>query len=252
MRDEITALTVANLRPALPPDTRALPTAALVDPDIDVYMLYRRGIDASRQPDIESSMAEALDWFNAALDIDSEFAAAHAGKCDVHVEAYDHTNDSSHISLAEQACATALSLNPNLDVTYLSLGDLYTATGRYELAEKAYTDALEIDPNNALALVGLGEVYRLLQRQDEAEASLRRAIGLHPGNWVTYNQLGTFLFRSGRYAEAAEQFRNLVALDDRNIRGLTNLASALMLAEEFEQAEPVFIHQPGNVAVQPG
>ena len=240
MRDEITELTVASLRPALPPATRATSTSAMTDPTIDIWLMYRRGIDASRQPDIEGSLGEALEWFDKALAIDSEYAAALAGKCDVHVEGYLWTNDSTHIDAAESACAMALNLNPNLDVVYTSLGDLYTATGRYELARKAYLDALNIHSESAPALIGLGEVYRQLQLPDEAEASIQQAAGLHPGDWTAYNALGTFYYRSGRYAEAAEQYRNVLALDNSDTRGHTNLASALMLAEEFEAAEPVF------------
>jgi len=240
MRDEITGLTVANVRVALPPATRTAPTSVEPDPDIDVYVMYRRGIDASRQPDIKESIEEALEWFNAALAVDPEFAAAHAGLCDVHVEGYVWLDDAAHIEAAESSCTTALSLNPNLDVVYTSLGDLYEITGRLDRAEDAYLDALEIDPENVAALIGLGEVYRQQQRPEEAEASLRQAAGLDPGDWSAYNALGTFLFRSGRFAEAAAQYRNMVALDRTNVRGHTNLASALMLAEEFEAAEPVF------------
>ena len=240
MRDEITELTVANVRVALPPATRNTPAAFDPDPDIDVYVMYRRGIEASRQPDLDGWADEALRWFDAALSIDPDYAAAHAGKCDVHVQAYAFSYDPSHMESAESSCAMALHLNPNLDVVYTSLGDLRTATGQYEAAKLAFQDALELDPNNASALIGLAEVYRLQQRPDEAEATIRKAIGLHPGDWSTYNALGLFLFRSGRFAAAVEQFSIIVALDDTNVRGLTNLGSALLLAEEFEAAEPVF------------
>jgi Flp pilus assembly protein TadD len=153
------------------------------------------------------------------------------------MEAYVYTDNPTHVAAAEEACGRALDLNPNLDIVYTSLGDLYVATGRYELAENAYLDALKIDPNNSTSLIGLGEVYRIQQRLDEAEASLRKAIGLHPGDWATYNALGTFLYRSGRYGEAAEQFRIMVSLDSSNARAHANLASSLVFAEEFDTAE---------------
>jgi tetratricopeptide (TPR) repeat protein len=240
VRDEITDLAVANVRVALPPETRDISILGVRDPSIDVYVLYRRGIEAARQADIEGSIDEALGWFDAALEIDPEYAAAYAGKCDVHIEAYIYSDDTSHVAAAETFCAKALALNPNLDIVYTSLGDLHTAMGRNDLAEQAYLDALEIDANNAKALTGLGEVYRLQQRTAEAEESIRKAIGLHPGDWATYNALGLFLFRSGRYDEAAEQFRMMVTLDDANARAHTNLASALMQAEQFEAAEPAY------------
>jgi len=240
MRDEITELTVANVRVALPPETRVVPTDIPTKPDIDVYIAYRRGVEASRKPDVKDWIDEALKWFDVALEVDPDYAAAHAGKCDAYVEAYIWLHDEKYIDAAESSCGVALSLNPNLDVVYSSLGDLFEATGRFERAEDAYGDALRIDPNRVAALIGLGEVYRQLQRPDEAEVTIRRAIGLYPGDWSAHNALGTFLFRSGRFAEAAEQYETVVALDRTNVRGHTNLATALVLAEKLESAEPAF------------
>ena len=240
MRDEITALTVASVRVALPPETRVIRDVPNVDTNIDVYRLYRRGIDASHLQATEESLSAALGWFDAALKIDPDYAAAHAGKCAVSVEAYPITDDPLYIETAEQSCALALNLNPNLDVVYTALGDLYTATGHHDKAEEAYLGALSIDPKSTVALMGLGEVYRLQQRFEEAEASLKKATGLRPGDWTAYKALGKFLFRSGRYREAAQQSRNVVELDSSNFRAYDNLGSALMLAGEFELAESAF------------
>ena len=240
MRDEITALTVASVRVALPPETRIMRDVPSVDTDIDVYRLYRRGIDASRLLATAESLGIAMGWFDAALGIDADYAAAHAGKCAVSVEAYPITDDPVYIEIAELSCAMALNLNPNLDVVYTALGDLYTATGRYDKAEQAYLEALSIDPTSAVSLMGLGEVFRLQQRPEDAEASLRKATGLRPGDWTAYNALGIFLFRSGRYLEAAQQSRNVVELDPSNFKGYKNMATSFMLAGEFLQSEAAF------------
>jgi tetratricopeptide (TPR) repeat protein/DNA-binding winged helix-turn-helix (wHTH) protein len=239
-RDEITSLVVGNLRPALPPRTRQGPLLSATNPGFDVYLMYRRGIEASRRPNVEESFDEALQWFDDALTIDDEYAAAFAGKCDTHVEAYIWTDVIEHIQAAEESCATALHLNPNLDVVHGSLGKLYRATGRLDDAESAFQQALAIEPSNASALIGLGEVYRLQKRPKAAENSLRRAIGLHPGDWAAYNALGNFLFRTGRYAEAAEQYRLVVSLDSGNARGFANLGTTLALSGQLESAEPAF------------
>ena len=241
MRDEITALTVASVRVALPPETRIIRDVPNVDTDIDVYRLYRRGIDASHLQATEESLNAALGWFDAALEIDAGYAAAHAGKCAVSVEAYPFTDNPAYIETAERSCAMALILNPNLDVVYTALGDLYVATGRHDKAEEAYLEALSIDPTSAVSLIALGEVYRLQQRPEDAEASLKKATGLRPGDWTAYNALGVFYFRSGRYLEAAQQSRNVVELDPSNFRVYDNLASALMLAGKFAQSESAYL-----------
>jgi tetratricopeptide (TPR) repeat protein/DNA-binding winged helix-turn-helix (wHTH) protein len=239
-RDEITSLIVSNLRPALPPVTRQAPIFASTDPEFDVYFMYRKGIDASRSADWESRIEEALRWIDDALAVDPDFAAAHAGRCDVHVKAYVISKEAEHIDEAETSCARALTLNPNLDVVYTSLGKLYSITGQVDKAESAYQSALAINPSSSIALTGLGEIYREMDRPADAEASLRQATGLHPGDWAPYTALGVFLFRSGRYDEAAEQYRKMVSLNSTSARGHRNLGTALSLSGQLEEAESAF------------
>jgi tetratricopeptide (TPR) repeat protein len=249
IRDQITALTVANLRVALPPGTRTTLEGLTDDPSLDVYVLYRRGVEAALLPRSPSNLESALGWYEAALTIDPDYAAAHAGKCQAYVQLYPVTYETAHIESAEASCARALQLNPNLDVVHAALGELYTETGRYVEAESAFRQALAVDPDSVTALTGIGEVYLLQERPDLAEERFRQAIGLHPGDWSAYNSLGYFLYRSGRYAEAAQLYEYVVALDEGNAQGLTNLGSAYMLAGDFAAAEPAF-QKAGEV--QPG
>ena len=237
VRDEITELTVANVRIALPPETQAESKLSSKDPSLDAYILYRRAIDASRLPAL-TSMDEAIGWFNAALEVDPDYAAAHAGMCTEYIVGYLETVDPAFIARADSACARALELNPNLDIVHTALGNLYTATGRHVDAIAEYQRALTSNPNDVAALMGIGGIYGLQQQPDKAEQSLRRAIGLQPGDWVPYNALGSFLYHSGRYKEAAEQYEVVVALDRSNMVGYSNLGTAYMLADDFARAAP--------------
>ena len=245
VRDEITALIVANVRVALPPNTQAASKFFAVDPSLDAYVLYRRGVDASHLPRTIESIESTLAWFDAALEVDQDYAAAHAGKCATYVDGYPETYDPTYIDKAEASCASALDLNANLDVVHAALGELYRATGKYDDAESAYLEALINNPKNVASLTGLGTIYMLQQKPDEAEDRFRQAIGLHPGDWDAYNSLGLFLFRSGRYVAAAEQYEIVVALDDTNILGYTNLGTSYMMAGDFTAALPVL--QKANV-----
>jgi len=236
VRDEITNLTVANVRVALPPDVRASSLKVVEDPSLDAWVLYRQGVEASRQPISMDTIATALGWYDGALAVDPEYAAALAGKCAMYVEAYDEMDDASFIDKAESACATALSLNPNLDIVHIALGDLYRDTGQYADAEAAYGRALEIDPPSSESLTGLGIVYARQQRFDEAEASLRKAVDIHPGDRRTYNRLGVFYFTTGRFEEAVEQYEYVVALEPDDMIGYANLGSAYMLSGNFTSA----------------
>jgi tetratricopeptide (TPR) repeat protein/TolB-like protein/DNA-binding winged helix-turn-helix (wHTH) protein len=236
LRDEITELTVANVRVAMPAALRDELHQSSDRESLDVYVLYRRGIDTSRLPHTPENITAALDWFDAALEVDPGYAAAHAGKCTVYVQAYAETHDAGYIDKAEEACASALALNANLYVVYTALGTLYYATGRYADAEQSYQQALAINSNSVAALTGLGDTRMMQQQPDQAEAYYRQAIGLHPGDWDAYNKLGFFLFHSGRYIEAAEEYGHVVALDHDNMTGYSNLGTAWMLAGDFAAA----------------
>jgi tetratricopeptide (TPR) repeat protein/DNA-binding winged helix-turn-helix (wHTH) protein len=240
IRDEVTELTVANVRVALPPDTQAEATISSADPSLDAYVRYRQGVDASRLPKSEESIATALERFDEALELDPDYAAAHAGKCAAYVGAYPVTYEPLYIELAETACAQALSLNPNLDIVHTALGQLYRETGRYAAAETAYLEALELHPKSVASLTGLGVIYMRQQQEDRAEQRLRQAVGLHPGDWSAYNTLGYFLYHTGRYAEAAEQYQFVVGLDNENAVGFTNLGTAYMMAGDFQSAAQAF------------
>ena len=236
IRDEITSLTVANVRVALPPSLRSSSLKVIEDPSLDAYVLYRQGIEALRQPMSMDTVASALGWFDGALAVDPQYAAAIAAKCAVYVEGYDEMDDSSFIAQAKSACATALALNPNLDIVHTALGDLHSSTGQWNDAEVSYQKALSIDPSNVEALTGLGTVYTRQNRLDEAEASLRKAVDIHPGDYRAYNHLGAFLFQSGRYEEAVEQFQYVVGLQPNDMNGYGNLGGAYTLLGNFPAA----------------
>jgi len=240
IRDEITSLTVANVRVALPPGLRSSSLKVIEDPSLDAYVLYRQGIEAMRQPMSMDTVASALGWFDGALAVDPEYAAALAGKCAMYVKGYDEMDDASFIAQAKSACATALALNPNLDIVHTALGDLYRSTGQWGEAEAAYQEALSIDPSNVESLTGLGNIYARQNRLDEAEASLRKAVDIHPGDSRAYNRLGVFLFRSGRFEEAVEQYQYVVGLEPNDMNGYANLGGAYMLAGNFTSAATAY------------
>lgn len=240
VRDDITRLTVANIRVALPPGLRASSLQVMEDPSLDAYLLYRRGIDVSRQPTSMDTISSALGWFDAALQVDPEYAAAHAGKCTVFVDAYGEVDDPAYITRAQSACATALTLNPNLDIVHTSLGELSLSTGRLDDAESSFKKALAIDPSNVAALLGLGETYQLKNDLPMAERYLQNAIDIHPGDWNAYSALGGFLFQTGRFDEAATRYQYVVALNPEDATAYSNLGAAQMFIGNFAAAEVAY------------
>lgn len=237
---DITSVTVANLRMALPAETQSMLNSLHEEADLDAYILYRRGRELFEQPRTAETFASVIDLYKQSLAFDPEYAAAHAGLCTAYVAQYEFSTAPGDIELAEDACATALASNPRLNMVYAALGDLYLRTGRMADADRAYRRALAINSQDVEAMAGLATVSR--QRQDlaEAERLLTLAIEAQPGNWRAINNLGRFLFSLGRFEEAAETYRRVVFLDPDNFRARGNLGSALTMAGDFEAGRQVY------------
>jgi tetratricopeptide (TPR) repeat protein/DNA-binding winged helix-turn-helix (wHTH) protein len=236
MRKEVTELTVANVRVSLPAETQLLPTFDFEASDLNAYVLYRRGKEIFEQPRTVDSLSEVISYYEEALSLDPDYAAAHAGLCATYVARYEISNTTEDIDHAENACGLALNSNPQLHMVYSALGDLYRRTARSTEAETAYRKALEINPQDAQAMSGMANVYQREQRYDEAEKLFRQAIEIQPGSWRAIESYGTFLFTIGRYDEAAVAYRQGVQLDTENWEAWVNLGSALAMAGDIESA----------------
>ena len=240
IRDEITELTVANVRVALPQEGAALPVAEPIAANLDAYVYYRRGKEILERPRSLESIQESIAQFVQALRIDPQYAAAHAGVCEAEVARFELSNSEGDIAEAERSCARALDASPRLWVVHTALGELYRRTGRLDEAEGAYRSALEMNANDVKAMSGLAGVFAVRQQNAPAEQLLQRAMATQPGNWRAINSYGGYLFSHGRYAEAADAFRQVVALDPGNHQARTNLGAALTMAGDFESGKEVY------------
>ena len=236
VQKEITDLTVANLRVSLPEETQMLLAGDYEGTGVDAYVLYRRGKEVLQSPSTPELLEEAKEFFQKALLIDPEYAAAYAGLCIANGIGYELTSDAAYISTAEVECARALTENPNLHMVYSALGDLYLLTGRSSDAEAAFERALEINGKDVQAMQGLSRVYESQRRFDEAEKLLNESIRVQPGNWRSIDALGGFFFANGRYSEAARAYQQVVVLDPGNWQGHGNLGSSLLMSGDFELA----------------
>jgi tetratricopeptide (TPR) repeat protein/DNA-binding winged helix-turn-helix (wHTH) protein len=234
---EITDLAVANLRVALPEDSSTQIEMTEAEPDIDAYVLYRRGKAVLDKPTTAASLGQAIELFQDALDIDPDYSAAHAGICRAKVVHFQETRESDAIEAAENACRSALNSNPNLGVVYTALGRLQLTIGKdLQAASGAYQRALDINPQDVEALRGMAFVLQREERFGEAEGFLKKAIELQPGNWYSIDALGALYFYEGRFADAAHAYRQVVFLEANNWQAHGNLGSVLMMTGDFQAA----------------
>ncbi|MDH4049801.1 MAG: tetratricopeptide repeat protein [Gammaproteobacteria bacterium] len=236
LQKEITSLVVANLRLALGSGGTEFAVLPAEDTTIDTYLLYRRGLEELYKPRSDSAIRAGIGYFEDALNIDGDYPAAHAGLCSAYTTLFRISRDPSDIDMAEDACARAYAVGPQLPLVLNAVGNLRLATGRNEQAKAMFEGALDFDERNAVAINGLAALAEREQRFDDAERLIRRAIELQPGNWRAMSTLAGLYFGTGRYAEAAQEYRKILFIDPDNFQIVGNLGAASLMAGEFATA----------------
>ncbi|MCK4655736.1 MAG: protein kinase, partial [candidate division Zixibacteria bacterium] len=138
--------------------------------DISAYDYYLKGLSyyqTNRPEDLDF----AAGMFSKSLELDSEFALAHAGLSDVHTFQYMAYYDRSpeKITTAKQEALRALEINPKLPEAHRSLGRYYQHMGDFACAERSLLKAVEISPKYAVG-------YRTLAWLSEARGSYKDAL----------------------------------------------------------------------------
>lgn len=212
------------------------------------YDYYLQGRGYLQNYDNVKNIENAISVFDRALQLDSDYALAYAGRGDAYWLLYESTKDPQWVEDSRRDCDRALNLNKQLSAAHICLGTIDKGTGHYSEAATEFERVIETEPTNDRAYLELAEAYERLGKSAQAEATYRRAIKLRPHYWAGYNWLGVFYYRGAHYQEAVEMFEQVVALAPDNVRGLYNLATAYISQGRYVDAV-VFLKR--SIAIRP-
>jgi TolB-like protein/DNA-binding winged helix-turn-helix (wHTH) protein/tetratricopeptide (TPR) repeat protein len=203
----------------------------------DVYQAYLKGRFALNKDD-RDSLAEALRFFQVAVDSDPRFAPAYAGMAATYLEmgtAYIGAAPDATRPAASRAARKALELDPELTEAHVMLGEVLQEDWQWSEAEAEYTRAIQLSPSDTRAHVGMSDWFISQGRTEESLAEARRAQELDP---LTDNnlQVGWILFQSRRYDEAIRELRTSLTQTPDDPTALWNLGFALVGAQRFDEA----------------
>lgn len=185
LQDDISRAIVSALRVRiLPNELKNLTSKPTVNAEAYRYYLMGRGF--FHRGHTKRYLRLAKQMFARALDIDRDYAAAHAGIADCN----------SHL---------------------LDAGD--TTITVQEILEQSER-ALELDSSLAEAHASKGLALYTAGRYDEAEACFNRAIALKPDLFEAYLFFGRNCFNRGDYAKAAELFGKAAEFKNDDFRAL--------------------------------
>ena len=181
IQSEIATAVADALRATLSPEEQdrltSVPTENLAA--YEAYLLGRQRVAR----ETVAALAEAVDYFQQAIELDPGFALAYVGLAEGYGNQIFFGGLAREEGLAKvQAAADkALALDDQLGEAYNSLAGIKEERGDYGGAEAMYRRALELNPNYATAYYWYGYLLRMyLGRFEEALALQRKAAELDP------------------------------------------------------------------------
>jgi len=182
--------------------------------NVEAYQAYLLGKQRVAKWNV-TTLAEAVDFYQQAIELDSSFALAYAGLAESYIwqASISGLPRDELYAKAEAAIDKAIALDDQLGEAYNALAAL--KQDRYDLegAEAAFQRALELNPNYATAYNWYGFLLREANRLEEALTLHRKALELDPLSATIIVNVGFDLHYLGRFDEALAQFENALEID---------------------------------------
>jgi adenylate cyclase len=236
VQDEITLAVVDALKVKLLGTIESAKPPTRVTEAYELYLkgrslLYQRGL----------SIPTAIDCFQKAVSLDSEYAQAWAGLADGYTTSgYSGFQPAMEVMpRALEAARRSLQLDPDLSETHNALACatlLYDLN--YELAEQEFRRALQLNPNypQARAWYGLFLLQWISGREREATEEMKRLLEADPLSGYAHVIASFSSVSSSRIADAVEYGRRGVELDPNSYLAQWSLSVALQCAAQYEEA----------------
>ena len=178
VQDEITRSIVEVLKvKLLPNEAYALHRSPAAD--IAAYQLYLRGQQLCRERN-RHAYEVARRLFAQAVELDEQFARAHAGIAECEACLCLHHGELLAIERTLATADTSLRLEPTLAAAHVARGLALMAQGRIDEAERAYERAIALEPEHFEAQYAYARLCFQRGRKDEAARMFRRASALRP------------------------------------------------------------------------
>jgi adenylate cyclase len=195
--------------------------------------------------------AEALRIIERALELDPNYAHAHAWKACVLGQSWTHGWCSDREAILQQVgkeLEIALALDENDSDVHRILAALSLARNDHEKAAYHQERALALNPNHDLIVVQQGELLTWLGRPKEAVDWIKKAMRLNPYHPERFwSHLGRALYCAESYAEAAEAFSRITRPDHTHhaflaatFAHMENTDAAAARAAEVLKLQPAF------------
>jgi serine/threonine protein kinase/Flp pilus assembly protein TadD len=206
IQDEIAQSIVAALRVVLSDDEKRA-IEQVHTPNVEAYGFYLRGRQYFHQHR-RKSHEYARQMFERAIELDPEYALAHAGVADCCSFLYQYFDASpANLKRADAASLRALELAPALAEAHASRGLAVSLSGRFEEADREFEMAMRLDPKSFEAAYFYARSCVAQGRNDDAAKWYERAIAVRPDDYASLALLATAYFALGQTDKAIQMSR---------------------------------------------
>ncbi len=182
----------------------------------DAYTEYLRGKHSADEETIES-LYDAIDHFNAAIDLDPEFALAYVGLADAYLTLNENflggLPADEAVALAEPPLTRALMLDADSSEAQACLGLLRQVQGNFDAAVQAYEKSIAIRPSYSRAYRFYGRLRWREGRPDEAMSLMQKALRLDPYSAPINLMVGRLHDEAGQFDDAMTHFLKVIEIE---------------------------------------
>ncbi len=208
--------------------------------NVKAYDLYLQGRNTLRNGNSQDAYKQAVGLFEQAVGKDPNFALAYTGLADSSLRMYGETKDGVWAQKATLSAQQAERLSNNLPEVHLSLGSVYSATGKITQAVTELKRALELAPNSDEAYRNLGDAYFSSGQSEEAITAFQKAVAANPYYWTNHTSLGNAYLRLGDNAKALPEYQKITEIAPDNPMGYEGIGTVYMRDGKWGEAIPQF------------
>jgi serine/threonine protein kinase/Tfp pilus assembly protein PilF len=184
----------------------------------EAYRYYLNGLVELNGP--QDVRGKALEYFEQAVSLDPDFAAAHVEISWIYVSrAIGSDNPHELMPKAKEAVARAMATDPNLAKAHALLAVIYGYEFDWTGAEREYLRAIELNPNLDFTRNNYAFFLSIIGRHNEGLAELEQQTIRDPINRrLNLLQKGIILTQARRFDEALQSYKEAQAVEpDKNI-----------------------------------
>jgi len=187
----------------------------------------------------EAAVQRSIEYFQQAVNLDSEYAPAYAGLADAYVILNFYTGRHRNVSIerARAASERALQLDHSLAEAHATQAYIkFYYEWDWLGAENAFRKAINANPSYATAHQWYSEYLFYMGRFQEALGEINRAHELDPQSVVISLQLASPYMFSRAYTQAIEKIREALKLNPEFPLGIYMLATCYEQQGRFDEA----------------